>query len=134
MKSQKAPDIVVPETIEKQIVLIRGHRVMLDRDLARTYGVTTARINEQIKRNRKRFPDDFVFQLTKQEMGDWISRTATSNPAIKMGLRKPPFAFTEHGAVAEGGVAMLSTVLRSQKAVQIHIEIIRQTIRLFKIR
>ncbi|MFA6433652.1 MAG: ORF6N domain-containing protein [Elusimicrobiales bacterium] len=124
MKSQKVSNIVVPEALEKQIILIRGHRVMLDRDLARTYGVTTARLNEQIKRNRKRFPDDFVFQLTKQEMTDWISQTATSNSAIKMGLRKPPFAFTEHGAVAA------AFVLNSPIAVAASVQIVRAFVRL----
>jgi len=124
MKPHKVSDIIVPETIEKQIILIRGHRVMLDRDLARTYGVTTARLNEQIKRNQKRFPEDFVFQLTKQEMADWMSQIATSNPAIKMGLRKPPYAFTEHGAVAA------AFVLNSPVAVAASVQIVRAFVRL----
>ena len=92
---------------------------MLDRDLARIYGVSTARLNEQVTRNRGSFPADFMFQLTKEEMGIWISQFATSNPSLKMGLRKPPRAFTEHGAV------MLATVLKSRIAVAASIEIVR---------
>ena len=80
---------------------------MLDRDLAEKYGVETRRLNEQVKRNEKRFPNDFMFQLTEQELEDWKSQIATSN-RVKMGLRKLPHAFTEQG------VAMLSSVLNSE--------------------
>lgn len=92
---------------------------MLDFDLARIYGVTTSRLNEQVKRNAERFPDDFMFQLSKAELSDWISQFATSNPSAKMSLRKRPFAFTEHGAV------MLSAVLRTPVAVAASINVVR---------
>ncbi len=97
-------------TIQNKIYEIRGQKVMLDFDLAELYGVKTSRLNEQVKRNIERFPEDFMFQLTKGELENirndiWISQIATSNFA-KMGLRKAPYAFTENG------VAMLSSVLR----------------------
>lgn len=91
---------------------------MLDRDLADMYGVETRRLNEQVKRNEKRFPSDFMFQLTFQELENWKSQNATSNKE-KMGLRKLPFAFTEQG------VAMLSSVLNSETAIEVNIQIIR---------
>ena len=112
------------QTIQSKIYEIRGQRVMLDFDLAAMYGVKTGRLNEQVKRNIERFPDDFMFQLTKGELeilrsnNNWISQNATSNFA-KMGLRKPPYAFTENG------VAMLSSVLRSPLAIQVNIGIMR---------
>lgn len=108
-----------PENLEKRILLIRGHRVMLDRDLASIYGVSTGRLNEQVKRNRRRFPDDFMFQLTMEEAVNWISQNAISNSWAKKGLRKPPYAFTEHGAV------MLASVLNSDIAVSASIQIVR---------
>lgn len=92
---------------------------MLDRDLARIYGVSTSRLNQQVLRNRERFPEDFAFRLSKTETKNWISQFATSNFVHKMGLRKPPFAFTEHGAV------MLASVLRSPAAVSASIQIVR---------
>jgi len=85
--------------VDQLIYTIRGHRVMLDRDLAKIYGVSTARLNQQVSRNKERFPEDFMFRLSKSEIANWILRFATSNSALKMGLRKPPSAFTEHGAV-----------------------------------
>ena len=88
------------------------------RDLARLYGVETFRLNEQVKRNIERFPEDFMFQLTKEEFEDWKSQFAISN-SIKMGARKLPYAFTE------SGIAMLSGVLRSQQAVNMNIQIMR---------
>ena len=91
---------------------------MLDRDLAVLYGVETRRLNEQVKRNIERFPDDFMFQLNKEEFEDWKSHFATSNSII-MGARKLPYAFTENG------VAMLSSVLRSQTAIEANIRIMR---------
>ncbi len=91
---------------------------MVDRDLAMLYGVETQRLNEQVKRNIERFPDDFMFQLNKEEFEDWKSHFATSNSII-MGARKLPYAFTENG------VAMLSSVLRSQTAIEANIRIMR---------
>lgn len=108
-------------TIQEKIYEIRGQKVMLDFDLAELYGVKTSRLNEQVKRNIERFPNDFMFQLTKGELeilrnDIWISQIATSN-FVKMGLRKAPYAFTENG------VAMLSSVLRSPLAIQVNIGI-----------
>lgn len=116
---------VVPvELIERKIYLIRGYKVMLDADLADLYQVPTKRLNEAVKRNLARFPADFMFQLSKEELENWRSQIATSNPAAKMGLRRGPYAFTEHG------VAMLSSVLNSTRAVQMNILIIRAFITL----
>lgn len=91
---------------------------MLDRDLAELYGVETRILNQAVRRNTKRFPEDFMFQLTKEETINWISQIVTSN-SIKMGLRKRPLVFTEQG------VAMLSSILNSERAIQINIQIMR---------
>lgn len=91
---------------------------MLDRDLATLYDVETRILNQAVKRNEKRFPPDFMFQLTKMELEDWKSHFVTSNQ-LNMGLRKLPYVFTEHG------VAMLSGVLKSEKAIEVNIQIIR---------
>jgi len=120
-------DLVPAERIEKAILLIRGQKVLLDKDLARLYGVPTGRLNEQVRRNRKRFPDDFMFQLSKDEMENWRSQFAISNSAAKMGLRRRPYAFTEQG------VAMLSSVLNSDRAVEVNIAIMRAFVRLREI-
>ena len=112
------PKTISKEQIENKIYTLRGVQVMLDRDLAELYQVETRRINEQVKRNIERFPDDFMFQLTKDELEIWKSQNATSN-SIKMGLRKMPLAFTEQG------VYMLSTVLKSKVAVEVTIGIMR---------
>jgi hypothetical protein len=106
------------ENIENKIYTFRGVKVMLDRDLAKLYQVETRRINEQVKRNMERFPDDFMFRLTKDELEDWKSQNATSN-SIKMGIRKMPLAFTEQG------VYMLATVLKSDVATQVTLSIMR---------
>ena len=112
-------EIVIDEqNIKNKIYTIRGVQVMLDRDLAKLYQVETRRINEQVKRNIERFPEDFMFQLTKEELEIWKSQNATSN-SIKMGLRKLPLAFTEQG------VYMLSTVLKSKVSVDVTINIMR---------
>lgn len=110
--------VITDENVINKIYLIRGKKVMLDRDLAEMYGVETRRLNEQVKRNEKRFPDDFMFQLSEQELEDWKSQNATSNKE-KMGLRKLPNAFTEQG------VAMLSSILNSETAIEVNIQIIR---------
>ncbi len=106
------------EVIINKIYLIRGQKVMLDRDLSELYQVETKRLKEQVKRNIGRFPEDFMFELTKEEFENWRSQIATSN-SEKMGLRYLPFAFTEQG------VAMLSSVLNSERAIQMNIQIIR---------
>ena len=117
------------ENIENLIHVIRGKQVMLDRDLARLYGVETFRLNEQVKRNIERFPDDFMFQLSKEEFENLKSQIAISSGdeilksqiAISSwgGTRKLPYVFSENG------VAMLSSVLRSQQAININIQIMR---------
>jgi hypothetical protein len=123
--SSPAGRLPVPvELVERRIYLIRGQKVMLDSDLAELYQVPTFRLNEAVKRNRNRFPEDFMFQLSKEELENWRSQIAISNPGVKMGLRRPPYAFTEHG------VAMLSSVLNSDRAVQMNIIIIRAFVRM----
>ena len=109
----------VEASIRARIFTIRGVQVMLDRDLAPLYGVQTSRLNEQVKRNRTRFPAAFMFQLSHEEMKNWISQIATSNlgQSIKMGLRRRPYAFTEHGII------MLASVLKSDAAVNASIKI-----------
>jgi hypothetical protein len=96
---------------------------MLDRDLAELYGVETRVLKQAVRRNIKRFPDDFMFELTKKEFKNWRSQFVISN-ADKMGLRYPPMAFTEQG------VAMLSSVLNSDRAIQVNIQIMRAFIEL----
>lgn len=104
--------------IESLIIMLRGQQTLLDRDLAMLYGVETRRLNEQVQRNIERFPEDFMFQLTKEEFENWKSQFATSNSII-MGARKRPYAFTE------SGIAMLSSVLRSPTAIEVNIRIMR---------
>src|SRR5439155_13948755 len=112
------------ERIEKAILLLRGQKIMLDRDLAAMYGVETRALVQAVKRNLRRFPADFMFQLSAAELREWRSHFVISNPAAKMGLRRRPYAFTEQG------VAMLSSVLHSERAVQVNIEIVRAFVRL----
>jgi hypothetical protein len=110
-------DITIPdEIITSKIYLIRGQKVMLDRDLAELYGVTTGNLNKAVGRNIKRFPDDFMFELNQKEFDDLRSQFGTSKWG---GTRKPPKAFTEQG------VAMLSGVLNSDRAIAVNIQIIR---------
>lgn len=107
---------VVP--IQNKIYEIRGQRVMLDRDLAELYGVTTSALNQAVKRNSERFPTDFMFRLTDTETENWKSQIVITN-SITKGLRRNPYAFTEQG------VSMLSAVLKSPTAVQTSIAIMR---------
>jgi hypothetical protein len=118
---------IPPERIEKKILLIRGHRVLLDMDLARLYGVETRALVQAVVRNSERFPDDFMFQLSREELESWRSQFVMSNPAAKMGLRRPPYAFTEQG------VAMLSSVLRSSRAVAVNIQIMRAFVKIRRV-
>ena len=104
--------------IQNKIYEIRGQKVMIDRDLAEMYGVQTKALNQAVKRNIERFPEDFMFQLTTEETQNWKSQIVTTN-SIKMGLRRNPYAFTELG------VAMLSSVLTSKIAIQVNIGIMR---------
>src|SRR5438093_1764988 len=108
--------------LESVIYLIRGQRVMFDSDLAAIYGVTTKRLNEQLRRNRSRFPSDFAFQLTAEELTNLRSQIATSS--FHGGRRYCPWVFTEHGAI------MLASVLNSQIAVQASVRVVRAFVRL----
>ena len=112
---------VPTELIEQKILLIRGHRVMLDTDLAELYGVATKVLVQAVKRNRERFPDDFMFQLSRTEFSILRSQFVTSSWG---GRRYAPFAFTEQG------VSMLSSILRSKRAIQVNVQIIRTFVRL----
>ena len=109
--------------IEGLILLVRGERVILDADLARLYGVSTGRLNEQVRRNAARFPEDFVFRLTAEEFADLKSQSATSSSGWG-GRRKLPWAFTEHGAI------MAANVLNSPRAVQVSVFVVRAFVRL----
>ncbi len=117
----KSDSLVPVESITSRIFLIRGQKVMIDSDLAELYGVSTSRLNEQVRRNIDRFPNDFMFQLTDPEFSDLKSQIATSSWG---GRRKLPLAFTEQG------VSMLSSVLRSKQAVQVNIAIMRAFVQL----
>jgi ORF6N domain len=112
----KGKSVIPVELIASRIYLIRGEKVMLDSDLASLYGVTTKALVQAVKRNTERFPSDFMFQLSSTEFENLRSQIVTSSWG---GRRYPPYAFTEHG------VAMLSSVLRSKKAIQVNIGIIR---------
>src|SRR5262249_6597409 len=106
-RSQNPRTSSVPvEHIAHAILILRAHRVILDQDLAAIYGVTTKRLNEQVRRNRERFPDDFMFQLTAEELSTLRSQIATSNAATpgRGGRRYIPYAFTEHGAIQAANV------------------------------
>ncbi|MBK7311130.1 MAG: ORF6N domain-containing protein [Sphingobacteriaceae bacterium] len=110
--------VITDQKIISRIYLVRGRKVMIDRDLAELYGVETRVLNQAVKRNINRFPGDFMFQLSISEMDNWRSQIEISMKE-KMGLRKPPLAFTEQG------VAMLSSVLNSETAIDVNIQIIR---------
>ena len=115
--------IMPPERIEKSILLIRGQKVMLDRDLAELYGVTVSAFNQAVTRNAQRFPEDFMFRLTKEEFESLRSQIVTLKGRGKH-PKYPPRAFTEQG------VAMLSSVLHSKRAIEVNIEIMRAFVRL----
>ena len=106
------------EVIKHHIYEVRGQRVMLDRDLAELYNVETRALNQAVRRNINRFPEDFMFVMTEDEMNAWKSQIVMSN-SIRMGMRRPPVVFTELG------IAMLSSVLRSETAIQVNINIMR---------
>ena len=116
--------ILIPiERIERAIYLIRGEKIMLDRDLAALYGVSTKALKQGVKRNLARFPKDFMFVLSAAEFQNWRSQFVTSN-ADRKGLRHAPMAFTEHG------ILMLSTALKSERAIRVNIEIMPAFVRL----
>ena len=110
-----------PTGIAQRILVLRGQRVLLDADLAELYGVSTSRLNQQVRRNRKRFPADFIFQITNQELANLMLQFATSSWG---GTRKPPVAFTEHGAI------MAATVLSSPRAVEMSVYVVRAFVKL----
>ena len=118
------------ESIEDTILLIRGKRVILDYDLAKLYGVATRTLNQAVKRNLERFPEDFMFQLTKAETEEWQrlkpsrSQIVILNKTRGTNIKYQPYAFTEHG------ILMLSSVLKSPRAVQVNIQIMRTFVRL----
>jgi hypothetical protein len=118
MSDENSLSPIPDERIMHKIYLVRGLKVMLDRDLAELYCVETKRLKESVKRNLFRFPEDFMFELTKEEFENWRSQFAASN-SDKMGLRYAPMVFTEHG------VWMLSSVLNSKKAISVNIQIMR---------
>ena len=115
------------ERIAAFLHVVRGYTVIFDSDIAALYGVETRALLQAVRRNLKRFPSDFMFQLSKAEFEIWRSQFVISNPSAKMGLRRPPYAFTEHG------VAMLSSVLHSDRAVKVNISIIRTFVKLRRI-
>ena len=119
------------ERVERAILLIRGERIILDGDLAKLYGVTAKRLNEQVRRNRERFPDDFMFQLTKEEFAELKNETGPANLRSQIatsrshgGRRYLPYAFTEHGAI------MAANILNSERAVQASVAVVRAFVRL----
>jgi len=118
MPPENTITLIPEERIIDRIYLIRGQKVMLDRDLAKLYGLETKVLKQQVKRNLDRFPDDFMFELTKDEFANWRSQIVTSN-SDRMGLRYSPMVFTEHG------VLMLSSVLNSKRAINVNIQIMR---------
>jgi ORF6N domain len=119
-KSQTALAVV---PVESRILILRHHKVILDTDLAQLYGVPVKRLNEQVKRNRERFPPDFMFQLNPKEQELLRSQFATSKEG-RGGRRYPPFAFTEHGAI------MAATVLNSRQAITMSVFVVRAFVRL----
>jgi len=124
--------VTIPiERIEQTIFVVRGERVILDAELAKLYGVTAKRLNEQVRRNRERFPEDFMFQLTKEEFAELKSEIDASNLRSQIatarshgGRRYLPHAFTEHGAI------MAANVLNSERAVRASVEVVRTFVRL----
>ena len=122
-RKPKATELAPAEVIEQRIFLIRGKSVMLDSHLAELYGVRTAALNQAVQRNLDRFPEDFAFQLEHKEFKSLMSQIVTSKTG-RGGRRKLPWAFSEHG------ILMLSSVLRSERAVQVNIRIMRAFVRL----
>ena len=119
----KSKPLVLVQDIGRSILVLRGQRVMLDSDLAAIYGVTTGRLNEAVKRNARRFPQDFMFRLSPAEHSALISQIAISN-AGRGGRRKLPWAFTEHGAI------QAANVLNSERAIQMGVFVVRAFVKL----
>ena len=125
-ESKDIQALITTDHIEDRIFLVRGKKIMLDTELAGLYGVTTSRLNEQVKRNAERFPDDFTFRLTNQEVANLMSQNATSRTGFRKhgGRRKLPLAFTEHGAI------MAASVLNSPRAVEVSVFVVRAFVKL----
>jgi hypothetical protein len=130
---KNSSDIVATERIQTSIHIIRGERVIVDRDLASLYGVATKVFNQAVKRHKARFPEDFMFRLTTEEAKDWwrevmTRRLRSQTVTLKRGqhLKHLPLVFTEHG------ILMLSSVLNSERAIKVNIEIMREFVRLRK--
>jgi hypothetical protein len=119
--SRRPRPLTTPVEIASRVVEVRGDRVLLDEDLASLYGVETRRLNEQVRRNRRRFPRDFVFELTREEFANLKSQSATSSWG---GRRKLPLAFTEHGAI------MAASVLNTPRAVEVSVFVVRAFVQL----
>ncbi len=117
------PAVVTPFPVEQVIRTVRGHRVILDEDIAAIYGVPTKRLNEQVKRNADRFPEDFMFQLTAEERDALRSQSATSKTG-RGGRRYRPYAFTEHGAI------MAANILNSRHAIEASVYVVRAFVRM----
>lgn len=123
-KKKDGSVIVTSDSIEQKIYLMHGQKVILDRDLAVLYGVETKYLKRQVRRNMDRFPPDFMFELSAEEFRNWRRQFVTSSSGDTMGLRYPPYAFTEHG------ILMLSSVLNSRRAIEVNIAIMRVFVRL----
>ena len=126
MTSFRSPALIPVERVARSIRLLRGHKVLLDAELAALYGVTTARLNQQVRRNTERFPADFLFELTPAEFSALMMQNAISKPG-RGGRRKLPLAFTEHGAI------MAATVLNSPRAVEMTVHVVRAFVKLREI-
>jgi len=124
MAKQQTPQPISADRIAHSILVLRGHKVLLDRDLAAIYGVTTGRLNEAVKRNAARFPEDFMFQLSREEAEASRSQIAILNGGRGFNVKYLPFAFTEHGAM------QAANVLRSARAVEMGIYVVRAFIQL----
>jgi hypothetical protein len=121
MRVKPDPRPFAIDAIAGRIAVLRGERVLLDADLAALYGVETRRLNEQVSRNRRRFPPDFIFRLTRRELDNLMSQFATSSWG---GRRKLPYAFTEHGAI------QAATILNTRRAVQVSVYVVRAFVQL----
>jgi hypothetical protein len=122
-KAKHSTTLAPVEDITRSVLVLRGHRVLLDAELAALYGVSTTRLNQQVRRNHKRFPEDFIFQLTASEYAALMLQNATSKSG-RGGRRKLPLAFTEHGAI------MTATVLNSPRAVEMSVYVVRAFLKL----
>jgi len=122
--STKRSALVPAQDITRAILVLRGQRVLLDAELATLYGVTTKRFNEQVRRNRERFPEDFMFQLTAEESDSLRSQFATLKTGRGQHRKYRPYAFTEHGAI------MAATILNSPRAIEMSVYVVRAFVQL----